>query len=98
MSRRENIAKAIMLVDRMRNLSEEERQVLRKRATEAALGDDLALGSLVVSSYDLENKETIREILYLILQDDELIAPGGQGNGSQDNNQVKERCGDGLRR
>ncbi len=70
MTRQHCITRAISVVDRLYNLSDEDRQVLKKRTVEAALGDNSALGHIIISSYDLENREMIGEILCLILPAD----------------------------
>ena len=70
MTRQHRITRAISVVDRLYNLSDEDRQVLKKRTVEAALGDNSALGHIIISSYDLENREMIGEILCLILPAD----------------------------
>ena len=61
------VAKAIKLVDRMANLSDGERQLLRQRIPEAVNGNDWALGYVMRFLYDGKvNREITSQILDLI--------------------------------
>ena len=67
MAKQENINKAVKLTDAMVSLSDEERQMLKKHVTEAAQGDDRALGHIILFPYDGRNRDVIGKILHLIL-------------------------------
>jgi len=63
----DKIKQAVGLVDRMANLSDDERQLLRKRIPEAASGDEWALGYVQRFFYDGKvNREITSQILDLI--------------------------------
>lgn len=64
---KENIAKAVSLVNHMVNLSTGERQLLKKRIAEAAQGDEWALGYVQRFLYDGSvNRAFTKQILDLI--------------------------------
>jgi len=63
----ENIEKAVSLSDEMFDLSDNGQKTFKERITRAAQGDDLALGQVIISSYGYRNRETVNEILSLIL-------------------------------
>ena len=67
MLKQENIEKAVSLSDKMLGLSDDEQKTFKEQITRAAQGDDLALGQIIISSYGYRNRETVNEILSLIL-------------------------------
>jgi len=56
------------MVDRLQNLSDDERQLLKEHVLKAAKGDNEALGHIIIFSYDPTNRELVGEIISLILQ------------------------------
>ena len=68
-----NIARAVSLVDRMVNLANAERNLLKKKVKEAAQGDEHALTCVIFFPRDhnifgKRNLAAFREMLFLILR------------------------------
>jgi len=68
MAAQQNIDKAVSLVDRMCNLTVQDRKILRKRIIGTARGDNSALGYMISSPYDCRNRDIVGEILSLVLR------------------------------
>ncbi|GAI05748.1 unnamed protein product [marine sediment metagenome] len=65
----DKIQQAVGLVDRMANLSDDVRELLRKRIPEAASGDEYALFYVTRFAYDGKiNRDVTNQILDLIRQ------------------------------
>ena len=69
MANQQDIEKAVKLVDKMVNLSAEERRMLKQRIPEAAQKNERALEHIVHFLYDRKNRDTTSKILFLILRE-----------------------------
>lgn len=69
MAAQQNIDKAVGLVDRMCNLTDQDRKILKKRIIGTARGDNSALGYMISSPYDHRDCDIVGEILSLVLRD-----------------------------
>ena len=68
MGKKENIEKAVKLVDRLSNLSDSDRRMLKKRIPEAALGDDEALADVILFPFSIEDREIFSDIFLLLIR------------------------------
>ena len=68
MTRQENIEKAIKLVDELSELSDSDREMLKKRINEAAQGNEEALAEVILFPYSYQDREIFSEIFLLILK------------------------------
>ena len=69
MSNQQDLDQAIGLVDKMANLSDEERQIVKKHVMDAAQGDEAALARFILFPYNRNNHEIVGEILVLLMRD-----------------------------
>jgi len=75
MSSKQNLTKALRLVDRLQGMPDKERQLLKEHVLKAANGDDEALGHIILSSYDAADRGLVGEILSLVLQQATVSLP-----------------------
>ncbi len=68
MTRQENIEKAIKLVDELSELSDSDRETLKKWINEAAQGSEEALKEVILFPYSYQDREIFSEIFLLILK------------------------------
>ena len=68
MARQENINKAVELVDRLRDLTEEQKLELKQRIPEAAAGVEEALTQIILFPYNFHDREIFSEIFLLIFK------------------------------
>ena len=68
MGKKENIEKAVKLVDRLSNLSDSDRRMLKKRIPEAALWDDEALADVILFPFSIEDREIFSDIFLLLIR------------------------------
>ena len=68
MGKKENIEKAVNLVDKLSNLSDSDRRMLKKRIPEAARGDDKALADVILFPYNIEDREIFSDIFLLLIK------------------------------
>jgi hypothetical protein len=68
MGKEENIQRALELVDRLRELSEADRRLLKQRIPAAAKGDESALAGVILFPYHHDDREIFSEIFLLMLR------------------------------
>lgn len=68
MGKKENIEKAVKLVDKLSNLSDSDRRMLKKRIPEAARGDDIALADVILFPYNIEDRAIFSDIFLLLIR------------------------------
>ena len=68
MTRRENLDKAIRLVDRLSNLADNKRVMLKQLIAGAARGGEEALAGVILFPYSYKDHKIFSEILRLILE------------------------------
>ena len=68
MGKEENIKQALELVDRLRDLSDVDRRMLKQRIPAAAKGNEAALTDVILFPYHHEDREIFSEIFLLMLK------------------------------